>query len=113
MFMLAHTHDAQSEAHTNTHTQMPVQMHTHITLKKTPADSLCVYNTHTHTHTNTYHCLSLQHCVGRPVSSSVASTAASPAPFANVFCLSVQTPLTHSPAGGTVNRAAGSGPCHL
>lgn len=109
MFMLAHLHtDAPLHNLRRAHTYID----THILHQnRTRADTqfVCIQNTHKHT----YHSLSPQYCVGRPVSSSMASTAASPAPFANVFCLSVQTPLTHSPAGGPVNRAAGSGPCHL
>lgn len=47
------------------------------------------------------------------VLSSLSSTAASPAPFTNVFCLSAQTSLTHPPAGLPQNKDMGSGPCHL
>lgn len=47
------------------------------------------------------------------VLSSMGSTAASPAPFTNVFCLSAQTSLTHPPAGLPQNKDTGSGPCHL
>lgn len=78
---------------------------THSILKHANDDAQFACNTRTST--------SPRHCVGHRVSSSMASTAASPAPFANIFCLSVQTPLTHSPAGGPVNRAVGRGPCHL